>query len=827
MLRHFCGILPVLAVLFSPVPGLALEVSVTADSSRYADRDGPENVLDGSVANKSRWVSRGTRGLTDGSDPHWLLLEFDSPLSFDRVQLVTGHGNEPASALADYSIEIENGGNWQELARASGNQSLVAVHSFPEVTAQKLRLQIRQGGSEDSYARVKEIRLFSGRRQVVPEVIANQAGYFAAPAIVGQEDEFCRRAYAIMLRGAAFAKDLYRPWPTQPNCGYLGWGGRGEKEILANIGMCHLYAMLLSFGEYDAEVTGVSREEALRRVKGVLRYCGYTHYSGSYTCVDGENWGGGWHDSSWSTVFAHAAWLVWDELDEPTREMVARVVALEADRFVDREPPSGKVNNTRAEENAWNTRAPAIASVMFPRHPHADAWRTACRRWMMNCLSVAADQDDATLVDGRPVNERVTTENVHADFTLENHGIVYPVYMWSSMVNLCQSGGYHVYAGLKPPEATFHHLRDVYDVYKRLQTWEGLPAYINGSDKFLHLQVVDIFMHSFFAQVLGDREAAHLESVELEILERMQARFDDGRLYPVEEVGPWSRVNNLSFILGGSYLLHYVLQNKVEPVTGLEFERRISGVSYFPEGKFLLHRTPNKLVSFAWSKPYRVMGLAMPRDGSWLITPNAQGFTGTILEEGQAKEPPWELEDIDFTRTDDSFRVEGRALRCGGKVCYTWTFESLPSDEVVFSEKLVAAAPVTLARVETGTIGIGRELGRDTICIQASGEEKCFGRPEAGGDVLCEFPDGTLTVDGRFLYTWSGQGAVCYLNRGEPAHVHGAPGGYGHVEDRLYVRHIEKSRAFDCDETIAEGILRICLPSNSKPSPNTPPERTP
>ena len=332
-------------------------------------------------------------------------------------------------------------------------------------------------------------------------------------------------------------------------------------------------------------------------------------------------------------------------------------------------------------------------------------------------------------------------------------------------------------------------------------------------------------MHSFFAQVLGDREAAHLEAVELEILERMQARFNNGRLYPVEEVGPWSRVNNLSFILGGSYLLHYVLQNKVEPVRVQEFERRISGVSYFPEGKFLLHRTPNKLVSFAWSKPHRIMGLAMPRDGSWLITPNAQGFTGTILEEGQAKEPPWELQDIDFTRTDDSFRVEGKALRCGGKVSYTWSFESLPSDGVVFTEKLVATAPVTLARVETGTIGIGRELGRDTIRIQAGGDERHFSRPEAGGDVLCEFSDGCLTMDDRFSYKWSGQGTVCYLNCGQVAHVRGAPGGYGHVEDRLYVRHIEKTQAFDCDETIAEGILRVHFPCMSKSLPNTPPEK--
>jgi hypothetical protein len=409
------------------------------------------------------------------------------------------------------------------------------------------------------------------------------------------------------------------------------------------------------------------------------------------------------------------------------------------------------------------------------------------------------------------VREWVTTENVHADFTLENHGIVYPVYMWASMVNLCQSAGYHVYARRDPPQAAFHHLRDVYEVYKRLQTWEGLPGYVNGSDKFLHLQVVDIFLHSFFAQVLGDREAAHLEAVELEILEKMQARFSDGRLYPVEEVGPWSRVNNLSFILGGSYLLHYVVQNDVEPVEADRFERRIRGVSYFRQGKFLLHRTPHKLVSFAWAKPYRVMGLAMPRDGSWLVTPHVRGFMGVLLEPGQAKEPPWDIESLDFTRRSDSFAVHGQALRCGGKIRHDWTFESLPDHDVVLSERLVAVRQVTLDRAETGTMGIGRAFGSEGITLQSQDVHRHFNGKEGTEDELVEFPGGRLVVDGRFTYQWSGLGTVSYLRRSRPARVRGAPGGYGQIEDQLSVRHIQRPRSFSPGQVIAEGELRVCM----------------
>jgi len=642
-----------------------------------------------------------------------------------------------------------------------------------------------------------------------PGPLPNERQHFAAPPIVGREDEFCRRAYRVMLRGAAFCKDLYREWPTEPDCGYLGWGGHSEKEIDANLQMAHLYAILTHFGPYDERTTGVSREEALRRVKGVIRYCCFTHSSGPHVCTSGKHWGGGWHDASWSTFLAHPVWISWPELDEPTREMATRVIAAEADRFLDVDPPSGKTDNTQAESNAWNTRALAVAAVMFPTHPRAGAWREAYQRWAMNSLSIAADRQDDTLIDGRPVREWVTTENVHADFTLENHGSVYPVYMWATINGLCHSAGYYVLAGQKPPEAAYHHLRDMYDVYKRLQTWEGLPAYVNGSDKFLHLQVVDIAIHSFFAQVFGDREAAHLEQVELDILEKMQARFTDGRLYPVEEVGPWSRVGNLGGSLGTSYLLHYVCQANVEPSGWEALERRISGASYFPEGKFLLHRTPEKLVSFAWSKPHRVMGLVLPREGSWLVTPHVHGLTGMLREQGKRADNRIKIEDLKMDVRKNAFTITVTALRCGGRVEHRWTLDSPPGPEATFQHKMVARQPVTLEHVETGTIGIGRELGTDQVTVHSPEGTWTLGGLADAVDKTLEFPGGRATVGRRLECAWRGTGTLCYFKRSQPARVHGAPGGYGRIEDRLAIRHVEGPQTFAPGQTIAEGTLHI------------------
>lgn len=638
------------------------------------------------------------------------------------------------------------------------------------------------------------------------------AAHFAPPQLVGREDEFCRRAYRIMMRGSRFLSDLYREWPTEPNCGYLGWGGSGEKEINGNLGFAYLYALLLRFGAFDETIAGVTRQEAQRRVVGVIRYAAFTHFSGPHTCTDGRQWGGGWHGASWSSVFAQLVWFTWDELDAETRQLAARVIVAEADRFIGVTPPSGKIDNTRAEDNAWNSRAMAVACVMLPSHPRSEQWLESCRRYMMNTLSVAADKRDDAIVDGRPVREWITTENVHPDFTLENHGIVYPVYMWASMVNLAQSAGYFIQAGAEPPRAAFHHMRDVYEVYKQLQGWEGLPAYINGSDKFLHLQVVDILVHSFFAQVLGDAEAAHLEEVELDILERMQARFADGRLYPEQEVGPWSRVNNLSIVLGNSYLLHYLLQNPVQPVSRDVFEARIRGVRVYPDGKFVLHRTPDSLVSFAWSKPHRIMGLAVPREGNWLVTPNPRGFVGTLLEEGSKDEGPMRINSLDVQTGTDEFTVKMVVERCAGKVEHAWMFASRPGGVVIMSETLTAKLPVTLTQADTGTMGIGRELDRETITLLAArSRSETVGPMIDGDDVLLPFPENHLLVDKRFIYAWKGTGSVAYLKHNRPTRVSGAPGGYGHLEDLLFVRHLAKPTRFAGGEIIASGRLEVDL----------------
>ncbi|MBN2212227.1 MAG: hypothetical protein JW709_12590 [Sedimentisphaerales bacterium] len=650
-------------------------------------------------------------------------------------------------------------------------------------------------------------------QQVNQSLSDSISSYIAPMRLTGREDEFCRRAHQVMLKGARFTRNLYHDWSAEPHCGYIGWGGHGEKEISNNFGFACLYAILLRFGEYDAQITGISREEMTRRVIGVIRYGGFTHLTGSHNCTDDKPWGGGWHDASWGATYALTVWLMWDELDEETRELAARTITTEIERFVEADPPSRKIDNTSAESNAWNTRMLAIATVMFPTHPQAQLWRDAMNGWGMNVLTINEDQRDTTLIEGRPVKDRVRTENINSDFTLENHGIVYPVYMWCSMYHLAQAGLFYKLAGQDIPKTLLHHMTDVYEVYKELQTWEGLPAYINGCDKFLHLQVVDIFHHSYFAQALQDKEAAYLEELELGLLEQMQNRFSDGRLYPVQEVGEWSRVANLGSFLGCSYLLHYITAAPTKAVSQDEFEKRISGVRYYPDGKFILQRTPEKLVSFAWAKPYRVMGLVIPRKGgSWLVTPFEQSLTGCVIEEGVEQEP-----DIKVVRADK--RVQNNIMnltivlhRCEGKVEHAITLTSDEDAKVAIEETMKALAPVTLRKVQTGYIGVGRQFLRDEVVLKSNNKSVTIAGFSDMEDRYYDFPDNTVVVDNCFIYSWSGEGTVKYRKYNRVFSGSGKnAGAYGRVDDRIYVEHIDRLTDYQTGDTIAQGQLRLTL----------------
>lgn len=156
------------------------------------------------------------------------------------------------------------------------------------------------------------------------------------------------------------------------------------------------------------------------------------------------------------------------------------MLASEADRFLKSKPPAGRSGDTKAEENGWNMICLAVAANMAPAHPHAATWNEKAIEYMMNTLSVPQDQQDKSLVDGRPISEWFAGANLNPDFTLENHNIFHPSYMACSSYFMTQAEMYYTFAGRPIPQAATHHLMDTWKMFQTIILPSGESAYPQG-----------------------------------------------------------------------------------------------------------------------------------------------------------------------------------------------------------------------------------------------------------------------------------------------------------------------------------------------------------
>lgn len=216
-------------------------------------------------------------------------------------------------------------------------------------------------------------------------------------------------------------------------------GTEGKVRPLAHFAWGN--AVLLKTGVYDPAVTGLSPEDALDRTKLAIRGVAMTHRvnnSNSKTA-----WGQGlkhrlsWQAAYWAAHAAQAAWMLWGSIDDETKEAVAKMVKFEADAFVDYEVPywknpdgtSSDPSDTKAEENAWNSRILSVAQAMLPRDANVVRWQKKASELMISAFSRQSDLDSTASVDGQPVKQWLKGFNTFDDGVVINHNLAHPGYM--------------------------------------------------------------------------------------------------------------------------------------------------------------------------------------------------------------------------------------------------------------------------------------------------------------------------------------------------------------------------------------------------------------
>ena len=413
----------------------------------------------------------------------------------------------------------------------------------------------------------------------------------------------------LLERFPAFGERGWRArYLGRDDLGFFGDPDSAEMGLRSMGNFVFVTALLASEPSYDPRVTGVSDATLLERCRACLRYMTGAHVTGDIVCGDGKKWGRHWQSAWWTAKMALGARLVWDRLTGPERDAVRRVVTFEADRHLARKPPGGDLADTKSEENAWDTEVLATACALFPDAPQAAAWRAKLIDFALNSLSAPQDRTSEALVDGGPLRDQVTTTNVHSDFTIENHGSYHACYMACPLHSLAWGAYAFRREGLEPPEAQFHHFRDV---WRRLAPTflESRFAYIAGKDWPRYAYGLSFIMPALvtLSQRFDDEEARAIEAARFRAFEMEQAANGDGTFFGKRFTRNVMMDRLLEYEtdayanLGLCYLLRKGAPAP-KPIAPRVLGKRLAGSHISPEAHLATVRTPDLFAAFAWKR---------------------------------------------------------------------------------------------------------------------------------------------------------------------------------------------------------------------------------
>ena len=505
------------------------------------------------------------------------------------------------------------------------------------------------------------------------------------------------RIYRAAEKQAHYLLGTVHPWTEDAALRLLTESRSGENWIRPNAGAVEGFAFLYRFGQYDKKLVGVSRSELLNEtLVPMMRYLVTTHVTGSRVTSDQKHWGDAWQSAHWTQMLGRGAWFVWADLPVDLRAGVRRVVAHEADRIANSEPPHQLRLDTKAEENAWNSQVLSVAVLLMPEDPRRAGWEKAFQKWVMSSFLRPADERNETIVDGRPVREQFTGANIFDDFTLENHNFVHPDYMTTFSLSLSCAPDFAL-TGRRMPEALLFNVAPIYDNLKWLLLPDGGFVYPNGQDWELFRNPSWLGKHVLMAVWAHDPDASQWMRRTFDTLEKMQVRSSDGAVFHPAEYFFASTQTDLFRSLANAWLSLQLAGN----ITDAPRER--FGVRSWDSAKVILHRTPDAIHTVSWGA--KIMAQCVPRRLDRLVSPDVRNGIGHVRLAGGSAPLPLRLEDVDIREGTNWFEARltvdhGQAVRAH------LTFRSDADGSFVISEKLVALTNATTAEIATGLIGI-------------------------------------------------------------------------------------------------------------------------
>ena len=601
------------------------------------------------------------------------------------------------------------------------------------------------------------------------------------------------RLYKALMRQARYLLGTVREWDKGRSMKLLTDSKSAEHWIRPNTSTLVGLAVLRRWGPYESNVVGVSREELLSEyIVPMMRYLVATHRTGDRTTSDGKPWGDAWQSAHWAYALGRAAWLVWADLPADVHAGVRRVVAHEAGRFVDATPPHGMIRDTKAEENAWNSRIFSAAVLLMPNDSRRKAWEEAFVRWAISSYMRPSDVHCRQIVDGRAVADWFTGACIFEDYTCENHGFVHPGYMGCIGLTLSCHLDFRL-TGRIAPRAVAWNAAGVYENLKWMATPDGGYIYPSGQDWALFRNPQKAHLHLQMAAFEGDADGWSLARRGWDAMDKMQARSADGRVFLPEEYRFPSTQPDTIAMFGLQWLyLHVADQIRDQPKLRL-------GTRYLKSGGLVLHRTRQAFVTLSYGAKVMAQAAAMRPDR--IVSPDQRSLIGSVSIAGQRRSPAPRVSAKEVDVKDDHFAAK-LAVDHGSSVRANLVFRTDPDGTLYVREELLAVKDVTITQVATGMIGILNnkhwiyETGRRKVTLdnQATVIEAHSGKSLAG--VVKR-----IAVDDVMTVTSPAPLHIRYVASSGPER--------GRATDRLYLNYANGKKTYRAGETIRRYSVAI------------------
>ena len=583
----------------------------------------------------------------------------------------------------------------------------------------------------------------------------------------------------------SYAKSIYTDAGKNSRGDAVGYfkavsaGQSNEDGVRTNLDIAMVCAFLYNYIEFNGCSDfnlphGINKDNLRQMAYYALRYAYSTHQAVRLMrCTDGKYWGtyqdelGQWHhqweSSLWVLSLAFTKKFIedFDGLDKEEQELIAKLMASEADFQLSRPIPFGFQGDTKAEENGWESNVLAVAWANLTAHPHSPQWQEAMIRYGFNGYTVDADANDTTMIDGKQAREWYVGTNLYPDYTLQNHNYFHTSYQNVVMQEQAETilATYYLkeYRPPKLHQSLTWHWQEVWDeVLSQLALADGEMAMPNGNDwsMFLYDQLP---AYAAMACIKRNPDALMLEMRCLDQLLKRQHTTPDGSYMLNPDIGP-RRMGVTAHRVMMTWFLHrlfptedlrsekfavdhsngmtdYLKMGAVIPSTWQDFRQRLSKTKVFPCQQIVRAISEDRFVCFSWSEGLKnATGIIVPNtvEDTKIIIPYKYKGTGNFL--GCYNNAQTRLSGKpQFTTTDSTFQVRGRLMAAGGKVAQDFTFTADAHNAVVVEYQL---------------------QGNDTIFEERGGTVAVSVDPFTKTERTLYYEGGTFTSDGSQMRTF-------------------------------------------------------------------------